>query len=306
MSSPHGSTKAIYAALAANSGIAISKFVVAFFTASSTMLAEAIHSSADCFNQILLLVGQKRSARQADETHSFGYGKEEYFWSILVAVVLFLLGSLFAIYEGVEKVLEPHAVQNPIWIFGLLLFAIALEAKSFLIAFKEFSKDNSGSFIQGLKRSTDTSIVVVLIEDSAAMVGLVLAFIFTALAVYVNPIFDGFGSILIGAILGYMSYFLSNELRKLIVGENISREDRNTIKNIVKEYSEHVVHINNIRSMYIGRNEFLLNISIDVEDDKRAGDIESVISEMKKDIRKEFPEALYINIEISDSKDSSQ
>jgi cation diffusion facilitator family transporter len=304
MSSSHGSTKAIYAALAANSGIAISKFGVAIVTTSSTMMAEAIHSAADCFNQVLLLIGAKRSSRKADETHSFGYGKEEYFWSILVAVVLFLLGSLFAIYEGVEKVIEPHTVQNPYWIFGLLIFAIALEGKSFMIAFKEFSKEQKGSFIQGLKKSTNTSLVVVLIEDSAAMLGLVLAFVFTALAVYVNPVFDGFGSIVIGSILGYMSFFLSNELRKLIVGENVGRDIRRNIKRIIQDYSEHVDHINNIRAMYIGRNEFLMNISLDVDDDKRAGDIESIIFQIKQDIREMYPEALYINIEISDSKNS--
>lgn len=300
----HTSSKAIYSALYANAGIAVSKFVVAVITASSTMMAEAIHSSADCFNQVLLLIGKKRSAKKADESHSFGYGKEEYFWSILVAVVLFLLGSIFAIYEGIHKTIHPEAISNPIWIFVLLGIAIALEANSFMVAFNEFRKDNKGSFMQGLKRSTDTSLIVVLIEDSAAMVGLVVALIATVLSVYVNPIFDGIGSIIIGSILGYMSYFLSNELRKLIVGENISREVRADIRNILNDYEEYVTHINNIRAMYIGRNEFLLNISLDINNDKRAGDVESIIFDMKNRIREQHPSALFINIEISDSRNS--
>lgn len=298
-----GSVKAIYAALGANSAIAISKFAVSFITGSTTMLAEAIHSAADCFNQVLLLVGNSRSKKKADETHSFGYGKEEYFWSMLVAVVLFALGSVFAIVEGIEKTLHPEAVTNAYWIFGLLGLAIAAEGKSFMVAFKEFGKSNKGGFISGLRKSTDTSLIVVLIEDSAAMVGLSVAFILTILSVYVNPIFDGIGSVIIGAILGYMTYFLSNELRALIVGESVSREITNDIKNIIRTYNV-VEHINNFRTMYIGRNKFLLNTSLDVKDEKRAGDIESIIFEMKTEIREKYPEAVFITIEISSVKNS--
>jgi len=301
MSSHQGQTNAIFMSLAANTGIAISKFAVAIFTASSTMMAEAIHSIADCFNQILLLIGGNRSRKNADESHSFGYGKEEYFWSILVAVVLFLLGSIFAVVEGVEKILHPTAIKNSVWIFGLLAFAFMLEAKAFHTAFKEFRINNKGQFLSSLKKSTDTPLMVLLIEDSAAMLGLLAAFLFTLLSVFVNPIFDGIGSVIIGSILGYMSYFLSNELRKLIIGENIPREIRNRIKQIVHDY-EMVEHINNIRAMYIGRNQFLLNISIDVDEDKRAGDVSSIIFEIKNEIMKEFPSAEYINIEISFSQ----
>lgn len=298
-----GSVKAIYAALGANSAIAVSKFVVSFITGSSTMLAEAIHSTADCFNQVLLLIGNKRSQKPADETHSFGYGKEEYFWSMLVAVVLFALGSVFAIYEGIHKTMHPEAVTNAYWIFGLLALAIGAEYKSFMVALGIHKKNNPGGFVDGLKKSTDTSLVVVLIEDSAAMVGLVIAFVLTILSVFVHPIFDGIGSILIGGILGYMTFFLSNELRQLIVGESVSREITNDIKNIIRTYNV-VDHINNFRTMYIGRNKFLLNTSLDVNDEKRAGDIESIIFEMKTEIRAKYPEATFITIEISSVKNS--
>jgi len=295
--SAHSSNKAIYSALAANTGIALSKFVVAVITTSSTMMAEAVHSSADCFNQVLLLIGKKRSAKEADESHSFGYGKENFFWSVIVAVVLFALGSVFSIVEGAHKVMHPEEVKNSIWIFSLLIVAAGLEAGAFFTALKEFRLTNKGTFLNALKRSTDTDLIVILIEDSGAMLGLSIAFVFTALAVFVNPVFDGIGSIIVGSLLGYMSYFLANELRKLIIGENISREMRNRIKTIIKEY-EVVEHINNIRAMYVGNNKFLLNISIDVDDDTRAGDIESIVFDMKNYIRMEFP-AEYINIEIA-------
>jgi len=301
--SAHSSSKAIYSALAANTGIAISKFVVAVITTSSTMMAEAVHSSADCFNQVLLLIGKKRSAKEADENHSFGYGKENFFWSVIVAVVLFALGSVFSIVEGIHKTMHPEAVKNAIWIFGLLIVAAGLEAGAFWTALKEFRKTNKGTFLKALQRSTDTDLIVILIEDSGAMLGLSIAFVFTAMAVFINPIFDGIGSVVVGTLLGYMSYFLANELRKLIIGENISREIRNHIKSMIKEWDV-VDHINNIRAMYVGNNKFLLNLSIDVNDDTRAGDIESIIFDMKNYIRKEYPDAEYINIEIAKAQEA--
>ncbi len=298
-----GSTKAIYAALAANTGIAISKFVVAVVTTSSTMMAEAVHSSADCFNQVLLLIGKKRSEKEADENHSFGYGKENFFWSVIVAVVLFALGSAFSIFEGIHKIMHPEEVKNAIWIFILLVVAAALEAGAFWTAFKQFRETNKGTFLKALQRSTDTDLIVILIEDSGAMMGLSIAFIFTLLAVFVNPIFDGVGSVVVGSLLGYMSYFLANELRKLIIGENISREIRNHIKSMLKEW-ESVEHINNIRAIYVGNNKFLLNLSLDIDSEVSTGDMKSIVFAMKTYIREEYPGAEYINIEVANSQEA--
>jgi cation diffusion facilitator family transporter len=295
--------KAVLTALFANVFIAISKFVVSFITGSATMAAEAIHSSADCVNQLLLLIGMKRSIKEADERHAFGYGMEIHFWSLKVAVILFLLGSLFAIYEGIHKVLHPEPVQYIGWIFGLLIIALILEAKSFMVAIEELRESADGSLKKIIENTTNPSLLVIAVEDFGAITGLLLATVFTALSYIVHPIFDGIGSIVIGLILGYMSFFLSNEIRKMIVGENINRKMRSGIKKIIKSYRM-VKHVNNIRGSWNSMDTFLLAVSIDIDDDLRSGDVEHIVAEMKTQIRKEYPSADPIYIECINQRDS--
>jgi cation diffusion facilitator family transporter len=297
--SANGSVKAVIIALFGNATIGVFKFIVALATNSAGMLAEAIHSFADTTNQVLLLIGSKRSKKVADEQHAFGYGKEEYFWGFMVAVLLFFMGGAYSIYEGIHKIHNPEPIDHVLWIFILLIVSIGIEYKSFSVAFNHFKKDkhNEISWVKLLKKSTDTNIFVILVEDFAALSGLVIVLISTTLAILVNPMFDAIGSIVIGCLLLSTSYFLSNELRKLMIGENISRDMRNEIKDILKSYTT-VNHINNIRTMYIGNNDFLLLLSIDIDDGNHVYQVESIVSEMKADIQKVYPNAKYIYIEV--------
>ena len=292
------STKAVVIALVGNALIAILKFIAAFFTKSASMSAEAIHSSADSLNQILLLIGNKRSKRKHDELHPFGYGREEFFWAFMVAILLFFGGAMYSIYEGVHKMVHPQQIKHFWWAIIVLGVSIIIESKSFSVAYKEMKKTTKGSMAHAIKKSIDTNLIVILLEDAAALSGLVVAFICTILST-INPIFDAIGSISVGIILCYVSYSLVNELRKLIIGESMPRDERNRIKEIINEY-EMVTHINRIKTMAMGRNNYLLLLSLNVEDFMKAYTIEDNIEEMKIEIQKEFPQVSEIYIEISD------
>ena len=296
--STSNSTKAVTIALAGNALISILKFIAAFFTKSTSMMAEAIHSTADCLNQIFLLIGKKRSKKGQDENHPFGYAAEEFFWGFMVAILLFFGGAAFSIYEGIHKMSNPQPVEHVWWALGVLVLSIIIEGKSFYVAYSELRKSVKGNLWKAIKKSVDINLIVILFEDAAALAGLFVAFIFTILAVY-NPIFDAIGSILIGLILTYVSYSLVNELRKLIIGESIPRAERNRIKEIVNAF-EIVVHINRIKTMAMGRNNYMLLISINVEDFVRAYNVEDLVEQIKIEIREEFPQISEIYVEISE------
>jgi cation diffusion facilitator family transporter len=292
------STKAVIVALLGNMLIAVLKFVAAFFTQSASMSAEAIHSSADSLNQILLLIGNKRSKKRHDELHPFGYGREEFFWAFMVAILLFFGGAIYSIFEGIHKAFHPEPIRHFWWAIVVLGVSIIIESKSFLVAYNEMKKTTKGSLAKAIKKSVDTNLIVILLEDAAALSGLVVAFICTILAT-INPIFDAVGSIAIGLVLCYVSYSLVNELRKLIIGESMPRDERNKIKEIIHEY-EIVTHINRIKTMAMGRNNYLLLLSLNVEDFTKAYAIEDNVEDMKLEIQKEFPQVSEIYIEISD------
>jgi cation diffusion facilitator family transporter len=298
MSNPN-STKAVIAALTGNTLISIIKFVAAFFTKSTSMMAEAIHSTSDCLNQIFLLIGNKRIGKENDEGHPFGYGREEFFWAFMVAILLFFGGAAFSIYEGIEKLNNTEPIKHFWWAVGVLGVSVIIEGKSFLVAHKELRKTSKAKFFKAIKKSVDINLIVVLLEDAAALLGLTIALLCTILSL-IHPVFDAIGSILIGVILSYVSYSLVNELRKLIIGESMPREDRTRIKQIVSSF-EIVTHVNRIKSMTMGKNKYLVLISINAEDFIRAHNIEDAVEEMKKDIFKEFPTAGEIYIEISDN-----
>lgn len=296
MKNESNSTRAVIFALGANLSIAIIKYVVSVISGSSAMLAEAIHSLADTTNQVFLLIGRKRSGKGADEAHSLGYGKEEYFWGFLVAVLLFFLGGCFSIYEAIHKFMHPEPMDNYMYIFIVLGAAILIEYKSFSVAFREFRKTSRKGFIKPLKDSTDTNLFVILVEDFSALTGLTIVFITTLLSL-INPFFDVLGTFLVGSLLIIMSYLLANELRKLMVGESIPREIRNDIRAIVKKYTV-VKHINSIRSMFIGNNDFILLISVDVEDFCSGHTIETATELIKSGIAAKYPHAKYIYIDV--------
>jgi len=247
---------------------------------------------------VFLLIGRKRSTKDADEEHAFGYGKEEYFWGFLVAVLLFFMGGCFSIYEGIHKLMHPEPLENYIYIFIVLGLSILIELKSFTVALTEFRKISSGRILKAVMQSTDTNIFVILVEDFSALTGLTIVLISSLLSL-INPVFDAVGTLFVGALLIIMSYFLANELRKLIIGENISRNMRNEVKNIVTRHRV-VRHINNIRSMYIGNNNFILLISVDIEDKTSAAAIESITAQVKSDIVRLYPHAKYIYLEVKE------
>lgn len=280
-------SKSVKAALVANSLIACAKGLAAFFTGSASMMAEAIHSTADCGNQILVLVGQNQAKRGKSEAHAFGQGKANFFWSFVVAVVLFLLGGLFSIYEGIHKIMDPKEIENPWLIVSIIIFAVALEGSALSVALKE-SNSKLKDIFKTIQKSSSSHILVVLIEDSGAILGLVILGIGLALSLFVHPIFDGIAALMIGLLLLSLSTILFIELKKLIVGESLDRETIKQIKNLVKEESHVLVHINSVRSMFIGSNEVLLIISMNVKDDKTGYEIEQDIKELKNKIQKTF------------------
>lgn len=296
MTKESNSLRAVLFALAGNLTIAIIKYIVSVISGSSAMLAEAIHSLADTTNQVFLLIGRKRSGKVADEVHSLGYGKEEYFWGFLVAVLLFFLGGCFSIYEAVHKFMHPEPIGNYLFIFMVLAAALLIEYKSFSVAFREFRKTSPKGFIKPLIDSTDTNLFVILVEDFSALTGLTIVLITTLLSL-INPLFDIVGTFLVGFLLIVMSYLLANELRKLMVGESIPREMRNEIRTIIRKYTV-IKHINNIRSMYIGNNDFILLISVDVDDFTSGNTIETTIEQIKSDISARYPHAKYIYIDV--------
>lgn len=291
-------SKSVKAALVANGLIAVAKGISAFFTGSASMMAEAIHSTADCGNQVLVLVGQHQSKRGKTEAHAFGQGKANFFWSFIVAVVLFLLGGLFSIYEGIHKIMNPQEIQYPWLIVGIIVFAIALEGGALRVALQE-SKSKLKDIFKTIEKSSSSHILVVLIEDTGAILGLMILGIGLVLSLFVHPIFDGIAALMIGILLLFLSTILFIELKKLIVGESLDRETIKQIKTLIKEESHVLVHINSVRSMFIGSDEVLLVISINVDDDATGYEIEQDIKELKNKIQKAFRQhklEIYIDV----------
>lgn len=278
-------SKSVKVALLANGTIALAKGLAAFFTGSASMLAEAIHSTADCGNQALVMVGEKQASRGRSEYHSFGQGKANFFWSFVVAVVLFLLGGLFSLYEGFHRIQDPKPIENPLLILGIIGLSITLEASALRVALKE-SNSKLKDIFSTIKESSSSHILVVLIEDMGALIGLVILTLGLVLSQYIHPIFDGIAALLIGMLLMALSSLLFIELKKLLIGESLDRQTTKHIKELIKEESNVLVHINAVRSMFIGSNEVLLIISMNVQDDATGHAIEQDIKELKYKIQK--------------------
>lgn len=278
-------SKSVKVALLANGTIALAKGLAAFFTGSASMLAEAIHSTADCGNQALVMVGEKQASRGRSEYHSFGQGKANFFWSFVVAVVLFLLGGLFSLYEGFHRIQDPKPIENPLLILGIIGLSITLEASALRVALKE-SNSKLKDIFSTIKDSSSSHILVVLIEDMGALIGLVILTLGLVLSQYIHPVFDGIAALLIGMLLMALSSLLFIELKKLLIGESLDRQTTKHIKELIKEESNVLVHINAVRSMFIGSNEVLLIISMNVQDDATGHAIEQDIKELKYKIQK--------------------
>ncbi|WP_043620660.1 cation diffusion facilitator family transporter [Nonomuraea candida] len=296
--SASGGTKAIIAALTANLAIAVAKFVAAFFTGSSSMLAEGIHSVADSGNQVLLLVGGKRAARARTKEHPFGYGRERYFYAFVVAVVLFTIGAAFSLYEGVHKLSDPHRVEAPIWAFGVLIFAIIAEAFSFRTAIRESNAvRGKQSWVAFIRRSKSPELPVILLEDLGALLGLIFALFGVTMAVITgNGIWDGVGTIMIGVLLAVIAIVLAVETKSLLVGEGASPEVEEQIR-VALENAPEVSRVIHMRTLHLGPEELLVAAKIAVEHDDTAAEVARGIDEAEQRIREAVPIARVIYLE---------
>lgn len=295
----HGSKKVIFAALAGNTLIAIIKFAASAYTGSSAMLSEAIHSVVDTGNQGLLLYGIKRSQRPPDGTHPFGYGREIYFWSFVVAIMIFAVGAGVSIYEGVQKLLHPHPITSPAINYVVLALAMIFEAGAWWIAYKEFIKvkDDYG-LLEAVRRSKDPTVFTVLFEDSAAMLGLAAAFIgILAAHLFGFDWADGAASVVIGLILASTAAFLAYETKGLLIGEAASKRLQDGVREIVGKTAS-VRHINELRTMHMGPEDVLLALSLDFNDRLSSGDVEQSIYRIEQAIKSQFPEVKRLFIEV--------
>ena len=280
----HSGTAAVKAALGANLVVATIKIVAAVLTNSKAMLAEGIHSVADSLNQVLLLIGIKQSQKKPDDIHNFGYGKSQFFWSLMVGVILFFLGGAYAMYEGYHKIIHPETIEYAWLVVGILFVASVIEGKALSIAYKEFKSEADGeSVVEYIKNTTNSSVIVILLEDGAALVGLLIAFVGTLLTIYVNPIFDGISSFLIGVLLTFVSFTLTREIYKLIIGESMTPREHADIKEQIEEY-QIVDSVLSVRSMYLGNNKAIVIVQVDMNDNKRIHELENIVPKIKSDI----------------------
>ena len=293
-----GSKKVIYAALAGNALISLTKFIAAAMTGSSAMLSEGIHSLVDTGNQLLLLHGMKQAKKPADENFPFGHGKEVYFWSFIVAILIFALGGGISIYEGISHLRHPEPMTNPMINYIVLGLAILFEGAAWTMAFREFSKvKGKWGYFEAIQRAKDPSIFVVLFEDSAAMLGLVVAMAGIALSQVTGILyFDGIASIIIGCILIGTSMWLAYETKGLLIGESADSSVIKGIRDIINANSL-VECVNEVLTMHMGPDFILANISVDFRDTSTAVEIETVIAGIDQQIKSAHPQIKRIFIE---------
>jgi cation diffusion facilitator family transporter len=293
-----GSTRAIVAALAANAGIAIAKFVGFLITGSSAMLAESVHSIADTSNQGLLLVGQREARKEADTLHPFGYGRSRYFYSFVVALVLFTLGSAFALYEGYHKIIHRAGITSPAVAIAILVLAIALEAFSFRTVFVESRPlKGSDSWWRFVRNSRNPELPVVLLEDTGALIGLMFALVGVGLTMLTGDgIWDGIGTICIGVLLGVIAVILIVEMHSLLIGEGATGEQTRAIRSALED-TPHVERLIHLRTQYLGPDELLVGAKIALAADVELATVATVIDDAEARIRAVVPEARVIYLE---------
>lgn len=294
---PHESPIAVYGAIVANVGIAVAKFVAATLTGSSALMSEGVHSLVDTGNQVLLLIGISRSRRPVDDQHQFGHGKEIYFWSLIVAIVLFGIGGGLAFWEGIEHVMHPTPVENPIVNYVVLVVAFALEAGSWTIAYRQISREPGNNRLwRAIVSSKDPSVVTVLLEDSAALLGLIAAFVGVLLtSVTGDARFDGMASIAIGVILTIVAFFLAYESRGLLVGERANDDLIATLRRVA-ESDEAVKNVERIRTMHLGPRDVLVTAQLKFAN-MSAHELASAIVRLKRRLADTDPRLADVTIE---------
>ncbi|RMF38277.1 MAG: cation transporter [Alphaproteobacteria bacterium] len=294
----HQSKRVIYAALAGNCLIAASKFVAAALTGSSAMLSEAIHSVVDSGNQLLLLNGMRLARRKPDEHHPFGYGMELYFWTFVVAILIFGIGAGLSFYEGIKHYLDPEPITNPTVNYAILALSMIFEGVAWTIAYREFNKMRGDTPIfRAVLRSKDPTVFTVLFEDSAAMLGLVIAFI----GVLCSDLFgwhalDGIASIGIGIVLAGVAILLAIESKGLLIGEGADPKTVAELRALLNA-DPRIQRTNEILTMHLGPEEILLNTSLDFAGDLSADEVEAAISEIERKVKTRFPAIRRVFIE---------
>lgn len=288
----------MYGAIAANLAIAVTKFAVATISGSSAMMSEAIHSLVDTGNGLLLLVGMHLSQRPATQEHPFGHGKELYFWSLIVAVLVFGLGGGASVYEGVVHITDPQPIEDPFWSYATLGVAALFEGTSFGIALHQFSKERgSMPFWRALHISKDPSVYTVLAEDSVALAGLAVA----ALGIFFShrlgmPVLDGLASVVIGLLLAGVAILLIRESRGLLIGEGLQLSSAQAIRRIALDHAA-VRSVGAIRSMYVGADQVLVTTAIEFDDHTKTPDLERTIEEIERAVRQRYPQITHMYIE---------
>ncbi len=281
-----GSLRAVWTALAANVGVAIAKFVGWSFTGAASLLAEAVHSLADSANQLLLLLGASRSRLPPDREHPFGYAREGYFWAFVVAVVLFTLGSLFAISEGIDKLRHPHPIQSPLWAIGILLGAMVLEGLALRTAVRAARPLKGDQTWWGfIRHAKVAALPVILLEDVGALLGLSAALVCVSLSAWTgDPRFDALGSLLIGALLAVIAVVLGWEMQSLLIGESATPEVQRRIRDRIESH-EHVRRLIHMRTQHLGPDELLVAAKVELDESLSLVQATEVIAQLEHLIR---------------------
>ena len=292
------SKKVIYAALFGNALVAITKFIAAAMTGSSAMLSEGIHSVVDTGNQLLLLLGLHKAKKPADDRYPFGHGKEVYFWSFVVALLIFAVGAGVSLYEGIHHLLHPEPIESPYINYIVLSLAIVFEGAALYFALTEFTRaKGKWGYLEAVQKGKDPTTFVVLFEDSAAILGLLVAFLGVFLSqVTGNLIYDGLASIVIGLILGGTAIWLAYETKGLLIGESANVKVVASIREIVASYPQ-VEHINEVLTMHMGPKYILANLSVDFHDKVTASELEETIAGLDAQIKQSWPNVKRIFIE---------
>ena len=288
----------VIAAMLANGGIAIAKFVAFMVTGAASMLAESIHSVADTSNQGLLLLGGKRAQKVADDRHQFGYGRERYFWAFVVAMVLFALGGVFSIYEGIDKIRHPHETESLGWAIGVLLLAMVLEGYAFRTAVLESNKTRgSRSWVEFVRRSRSPELPVVLLEDAGALVGLIFALTGVGLAQMTgDPLWDGLGTLAIGILLVAISILLTIEMKSLLIGEAATREHVAAIIRAVGTVAS-VNRVIDLKTQHIGPDELLVAGKLEFDRSLTNPEISDAVDDVETALREAVPLEMQIYLE---------
>ncbi|MBN2345313.1 MAG: cation diffusion facilitator family transporter [Candidatus Aminicenantes bacterium] len=298
MKNPKSSTGVILAAFLANSFIALVKFLMAFLTGSSAMLAEAIHSTADTLNQVLLFIGIKKAAKKADELHPFGFSGEAYFWSFIVAIILFSTGAIFSIYEGVRKLRHPAPVDHLPLALLVLVLAIMAEGLSLRVACRKINGERGKTGLAAFLRQTKKAeLVVVFLEDTAAILGLAIALAALMLEYLTGIVlFDALASVLIGVLLGVTALFMGYETKSLIIGEGADPGLLRRVRGLLLK-EESIVRVIHVRSLHLGAEDILLAVKAEFDPRLTARQVCGLINGIEADIRSSYPQVTKIFIE---------